>query len=62
MIYAERVRYAFADDVGLGLPPVTVSAGISAALAPHTVEQLLQTADSALYAAKRAGRDRALVY
>jgi diguanylate cyclase (GGDEF)-like protein len=60
--YAERVRDAVASDAGLGLPHVTVSAGVSAAVAPDRVDRLLQTADSALYAAKRAGRDRALVY
>jgi diguanylate cyclase (GGDEF)-like protein len=61
MAYAERVREAFARGDGLGLPPVTVSAGVSAAIAPLGVEGLLPSADSALYAAKRAGRDRALV-
>jgi diguanylate cyclase (GGDEF)-like protein len=59
--YAERVRDAFASETGLGLPHATVSAGVSAAIAPGGVDQLLQPADSALYSAKRAGRDRALV-
>jgi diguanylate cyclase (GGDEF)-like protein len=59
--YAERVREAFARGDGLGLPAVTVSAGVSAAIAPAGVDGLLQSADSALYAAKRAGRDRVLV-
>ena len=62
LAYAERVREAFARDIGLGLPPATISAGVSAAVAPDSVDQLLLAADSALYAAKRAGRDRALVY
>jgi diguanylate cyclase (GGDEF)-like protein len=61
MIYAERVRAAFAGGAADGLPPVTISAGVSSAVAPLSVEGLLQTADTALYAAKRAGRDRALV-
>jgi diguanylate cyclase (GGDEF)-like protein len=61
MAYAERVRDAFAGETGLGLPHVTVSAGVSAVVAPASVDELLQPADSALYAAKRAGRDRALV-
>jgi diguanylate cyclase (GGDEF)-like protein len=60
--YAERVRDAFAADAGLDLPRATVSAGVSAALAPSGIDELLQPADSALYAAKRAGRDRALVF
>jgi diguanylate cyclase (GGDEF)-like protein len=62
MGYAERVRDAFAADAGLDLPRATVSAGVSAAVGPSSIDELLQTADSALYAAKRAGRDRALVY
>jgi diguanylate cyclase (GGDEF)-like protein len=58
--YAERVRAAFAaPDHGVG--PVTVSSGVTAAVAPGSVEELLGVADSALYAAKRAGRDRTVV-
>lgn len=58
--YAERVRAAFAA-AELGVGQVTVSAGVSAEVAPAGVEQLLGAADSALYAAKRAGRDRTVV-
>jgi diguanylate cyclase (GGDEF)-like protein len=58
--YAERVRHHFADLDDPGLPRVTVSAGIAAAVAPESVERLLADADSALYKAKRAGRDRAV--
>jgi len=60
--YAERVRAAFAAAPDLDLPPVTVSAGVTAAVAPQSVEQLLQVADSALYAAKRGGRDRTVMH
>jgi diguanylate cyclase (GGDEF)-like protein len=60
--YAERVRAAFAAAPDLGLPPVTVSAGVTAAVAPGTIDVLLQAADSALYAAKRSGRDRTVVH
>jgi diguanylate cyclase (GGDEF)-like protein len=61
MGYAERVRDAFAADPGADLPRVTVSAGVSASPAPANVDELLSPADAALYKAKRAGRDRALV-
>ena len=60
--YAERVRAAFSRTSGRGLPPVTVSAGVTAVQAPVDPETLLQDADTALYAAKHAGRDRAVVY
>jgi diguanylate cyclase (GGDEF)-like protein len=59
--YAERVRARFAVADDPGLPRVTVSAGVAATVAPETVEELLQAADVALYKAKRAGRDRAVV-
>ena len=59
MAYAERVRAAFAAmDVGAG--HATISAGITTAVAPESVDPLLLAADSALYAAKCAGRDRAI--
>jgi diguanylate cyclase (GGDEF)-like protein len=59
--YAERVRAAVADDDEHDLPRVTVSAGVSAEVAPLSVDELVHCADAALYAAKRAGRDRVLV-
>jgi diguanylate cyclase (GGDEF)-like protein len=59
--YAERVRAAFAARSGLDLPNVTVSAGVTAEVAPEDAGALLQRSDSALYAAKRAGRDRTVV-
>jgi diguanylate cyclase (GGDEF)-like protein len=58
--YAERVRAAFATiDIGIG--PATVSAGIATAPEPCSPRQLLRAADEALYQAKAAGRDRAVV-
>ena len=59
--YAERVRAAFAAPGGARPSPVTVSAGVTAEQRPATPEQLLHDSDSALYAAKRAGRDRTVV-
>ncbi len=56
--FAERVRSAFAATDSTGLPTVRASAGVLAVVAPNSIEQLLQGADSALYRAKRAGRDR----
>lgn len=58
--YAERVRSGFAAADELCRGHLTVSAGVTAAVAPETVESLLHAADTALYAAKRAGRDRAV--
>jgi len=60
LAYAERIRSAFANAVEVS--NVTISAGVVAAEAPFTLEQLLQSADSALYAAKHGGRDRAVVH
>jgi diguanylate cyclase (GGDEF)-like protein len=59
--YAERVRARFAATADPGLPRVTVSAGVAAAVAPKTLEELIHAADIALYKAKRGGRDRAVV-
>ena len=57
---AERIRAAVA--AGGGPTAITVSAGV-AAQAPAVDEQgLLAAADAALYAAKRAGRDRTLAH
>jgi diguanylate cyclase (GGDEF)-like protein len=58
---AERVRGALSASQVAALPPVTVSAGATAAQAPEDVEQLLKAADRALYAAKGSGRNRTMV-
>ncbi len=60
--FAERVRWALATDNSSGLPNVRVSAGIHAARAPETIEAVLQGADSALYEAKRNGRDQTAIF
>jgi len=60
----ERVRAAFAARDWGELAPglrVTVSAGIGGFRRGEKISQLLSRADGALYDAKRAGRDRAIV-
>lgn len=42
----------------MGLPPVTLSAGLSVWRPPQTAEAAIAHADARLYEAKRAGRDR----
>jgi len=59
--FAERVRAALASDTFERLPTVRMSAGILAANAPESIEMMLQGADSALYSAKRSGRDRTVI-
>ncbi len=39
-----------------------VSAGVSACAAPAAIEHCMQRADSALYQAKRSGRDRTVAF
>lgn len=60
--YAERVRSAFASaDLAVG--PLTISAGVACDTPPVLeLERLLHEADTALYAAKSAGRDRSVTY
>ena len=55
---ADRARDAVARAESVGVPAVRMSAGLAAAAAPETGQELLQAADVALYRAKRAGRDR----
>ncbi|WP_439568941.1 diguanylate cyclase [Sphingopyxis sp.] len=58
---AERVRKAVqadAEGAATGLPGVTISIGLAVYAGEASVEDLLQRADKALYAAKREGRNR----
>ena len=62
-IVAERLVLAAAQQPvrandGSELPPVTFSLGLAAHAGEQSAEQLLKTADAALYRAKQAGRNR----
>ena len=56
--FADRAREAVSEAHSSRLPGVRMSAGLAAAKAPETMQELLQAADVALYRAKRSGRDR----
>jgi diguanylate cyclase (GGDEF)-like protein len=59
----QRVREQLMIEIGGGdVPPFTVSFGIAAPDADAELDDLISTADVALLAAKRAGRDRVLVF
>jgi len=57
---AERVRQAVEEDEGSGLPPVTISGGVALCDPADGSDPfpLLRRADTALYLAKHAGRNR----
>ena len=58
----DKIKYIDVTFQGQRLPTVTISAGV--AMHPDhadSIEPLLAAADSALYAAKKAGRDRVVV-
>ncbi|HEX5851703.1 MAG TPA: GGDEF domain-containing protein [Solirubrobacteraceae bacterium] len=60
--FSKRVRRALADADRAGLPAVRVSAGVHATTAPGDVETLVRRVDTALYDAKRTGRDRTVIF
>jgi PleD family two-component response regulator len=60
--FAERVRIAFeASAADPSIPQVTVSAGVTAGVAPEQMDVLLMRADTAMYAANLGGRNRTAV-
>jgi len=69
-IIAERVRQTVAkapyvlerDDKSTIEVPVTISIGISSIEKDETEEDVIRTADTALYQAKNAGRDRTVMF
>ncbi len=61
-VYTHRVREALAAGNQEGLPIVSLSAGVIAAAAPSDLAGLIRRADSALYEAKRSGRDRTVIF
>ena len=62
-LVCERIREALGQATQSGdTPDFTASFGLTTSAEDLTLEQLIMFADSALYEAKRSGRDRAVVY
>lgn len=60
--FADRVRCTLRSGGPDLIPTVRISAGIAIAEGPVDIQHVLQLADSALYDAKRGGRDRTVVH
>ncbi len=58
---AERVRERLEAARDPELPPVTVSVGVTAVVAPESLDAVLRVADHALYEAKFSGRNRTVI-
>ncbi|MGN6868169.1 MAG: GGDEF domain-containing protein [Solirubrobacteraceae bacterium] len=57
----DRVRAGLERSASAELPAVRISAGVVATSGPLEIQDLLESVDRALYAAKRGGRDRTVV-
>lgn len=58
----DRLRVTLAGDIaGSGGVPFTASWGVTTSAAGSTWEQIIHAADEAMYAAKRAGRNRVVI-
>src|ERR1019366_6087349 len=60
--FTQRIRRALAAADASELPIVRLGAGVASAIAPEDIAPVMHRADSALYAAKRAGRDRTVIF
>lgn len=64
-VVAEKIRASIAATrlpIGPDGHPLTISLGLAAFGAGMTIDQCIKAADTALYAAKRQGRNRAILY
>ncbi|MGC8754013.1 MAG: diguanylate cyclase [Thermosulfidibacteraceae bacterium] len=62
VILAERIREAVSDHLFVHAVKITVSIGIAGMKREDTPETLIARADSALYEAKRAGKNKVMVF
>ena len=65
-VVAERIRESIAAyqmDINGSMVSITISAGVAECLiSTDTLDKLTRRADEAMYAAKRAGRNRTVIF